>query len=183
IAHDLDAKYIRVFSFYMQKEQKTEYQDQVVERFREMVKAAASAGVVLIHENDAGLYGEGSIQCKYLLDSLNSPWLRAAFDPSNFLIAGEEPAEESFPRLTEYVSYLHVKDSVRGTGQIVIAGQGDARVRDVLAQIKNREDFYISLEPHLDFAGEARGFTGPELIQKDLDALRGILEGLGVGAA
>jgi sugar phosphate isomerase/epimerase len=175
IAKFFDTRYIRVFSFYIPKERIDQYQDQVVIRFREMARRAQDSGIVLIHENDAGLYGETSSRSRYLLESVNSQSLKAVFDPSNFVIAGEEPLEESFPELENYIKYMHVKDSVRGTGQIVMAGKGDGRIKELLSLLKDREDFFVSLEPHLDFAGEARGFTGSALFKMNLDEFKGMM--------
>ena len=38
---------------------------------------------MLLHENEAEIYGMASDRCKDILETINSPYLRAAFDFAN----------------------------------------------------------------------------------------------------
>ena len=174
IARALDCPRVRVFSFYMKKDELDKYRGEVIDRLRRMAEMAAEAGVTLMHENEAGIYGERSERCADILKSVNHPALRAVFDASNFVAAGEAPFDESLPRVRDYVDYMHIKDSRHADGVIVPAGEGDGQLPAVLAAFAEK-DMFLTLEPHLAEAGRMRGFTGAELFAKAHAALTGLL--------
>ena len=174
LALTLGCRRVRVFSFYMGKDELDGSRDAVLERLSKMTRIAEEAGVTLMHENEAGIYGESSDRCGDLLESVGSPYLRAVFDASNFVAAGEKPFDESLPRVLEYVDYLHIKDSRRSDGVIVPAGEGDGQLSAVLKAVSDR-DLFLTLEPHLAAAGRMRGFSGPQLFEKAYAALTGLL--------
>ncbi|HOJ09390.1 MAG TPA: sugar phosphate isomerase/epimerase family protein [Clostridiales bacterium] len=175
IALKMETCYIRIFSFYMKKEELDIYQQTVINRLKQMIEIARENSLVLLHENEANIYGETSARCLNLFNSLPYTNFRAVFDSSNFVVAGEDVFNESFSKLKDYVEYIHVKDSKKGSGEMVVAGQGDGRIREIFDELRDKEGMFISLEPHLTHAGKYRGFTGPELSEKALEALQGIL--------
>lgn len=176
IALRLEAPYIRIFSFYMKKDELDACKDKVIERIKSMLHIARREGIVLLHENEADIYGETSARCESLFKAVADSSFKAVFDPSNFVAAGEEPYDESFARLKEHVEYMHIKDSLRQTREIVIAGLGDGRIKDILYALKDKESMFLSLEPHLAYAGIYKGFSGPDLFEKDLAALKKLLD-------
>ena len=93
IAIKLDCPRIRVFSFYMEKDELDARRDEVLRRLRNMSELAARDGITLLHENEAGIYGESSARCRDLLESVGRDNFRAAYDPSNFVAAGEGDAQ------------------------------------------------------------------------------------------
>lgn len=175
IAKRLECRYIRVFSFYMNKEEMPQYRDEVIRRLKEMAQLAADADKVLLLENEAGIYGEQSIHCQELLREVGMSSLRAAFDPSNFVAAGEVPYDESMQNMKDYVAYIHIKDSRRSDGVIVPAGEGDGQIPKILPMFE-KEDLFLTLEPHLEMAGVMYGFTGPDLFKKAYLALTELLK-------
>lgn len=179
VAKKLDCPRIRVFSFYMEKGELDANRDKVIGRLATMTEMAAKAGVELLHENEAGIYGEQSIRCRDLLEGVNHPGFRAVFDPSNFVAAGEDPFDQSLPQVRDYVAYMHIKDSRHSDGVIVPAGEGDGQVRQVLEAFAGK-DLFLTLEPHLAIAGKFKGFTGVERFEKAYDALIGLLRESGI---
>ena len=174
VALRMECRFIRVFSFYMDEDSLESHRDAVVSRLGWMLRLAREKGITLLHENEAGIYGQHSARCLELFKALPDSHLMAAFDPSNFVVAGEAVLT-SFERLRDHIGYMHIKDSMAGTGEIVVAGRGDGRIREILDGLRDREGLFLSLEPHLSCAGKYRGFSGPELFREDLEALRGIL--------
>ena len=58
IAKILEAKYIRMFSFFMpQGEDPARYRTEVMNRWTEFIKVADGSGVILLHENEKDIYG------------------------------------------------------------------------------------------------------------------------------
>jgi 3-dehydroshikimate dehydratase len=110
------------------------------------------------------------------LETCQSPRLRCAFDPANFVQCGVKPYTEAFPLLEPYIEYVHIKDAKLKDHRVVPSGEGDGQVMDVLKAIKNKGyDGFLSLEPHLAEAGTYSGFSGPDLFQIASKALKKLL--------
>lgn len=156
IAKILETKYIRMFSFFMPEgEDANSYREEVLSRWKVYVELAKNRGIVLLHENEKGIYGDTKERCKDLLDSLGCEYMRATFDPANFVQVGED-CEKAFELLKEDVVYMHIKDAL-ADGQVVPVGYGIGEVESILRQLKEAGyNGFLSLEPHLaDFKGFA----------------------------
>ena len=175
-AERLDTRLIRVFSFYVSPENLDEARNEVIERLGLLVERASQAGVTLLHENERGIYGESATRCHDLLATINSPALRMAFDPANFVQAGVRPMEEAWPLLKDFVTHVHIKDAVFADRSVRPAGQGDGAIPALLAALDARHyTGYLTLEPHLSVAGPAGGYSGEEGMRTAIHALRHLL--------
>ncbi|MDY4975809.1 MAG: sugar phosphate isomerase/epimerase family protein, partial [Clostridia bacterium] len=163
IAKALGTRFIRVFSFFMPKgEDPACYREEVMRRMKQMVALAEQEDVVLLHENEKGIYGDTALRCKEIFDEIPSEHLKGVFDPANFVQCGDITYPDGFQLLKEHIVYMHIKDALED-GSIVPAGQGKGRVEDILRELS--EDGYqgfLSLEPHL---GSFEGLA--ELEQED----------------
>lgn len=151
VAGILECRSIRVFSFYMPEGGDPDaHTDAVVERMCAFVRVAQSHGVVLVHENEKDIFGDTGRRCRTLLDAVDSPWLKAAFDPANFVQCGEDP-EECWELLGGQVADIHIKDALRGGGDNVLCGTGDGRIPQLLRRAIRDEGYRgpLTLEPHL----------------------------------
>lgn len=173
--------YVRVFSFYHDGVAPAACRGAVVAELARMARAAAQEGVVLLHENEKGIYGETPERCLDLLRAVDHPCLRATFDPANFVQAGVDPAVEAWPALAEYVAYFHVKDALRSGGRVVPAGCGDGGLDVILRQAVARGfEGFLSLEPHLHADDPRYGGSGAQRFTTAVRHLRQVLERLGV---
>ena len=180
LAEFLGSPYVRIFSFYVAQDGHEQCRTEVLRRMVELVRAAEGAPLTLLHENEKDIYGDTPERCADILRTVESPRLQAVFDPANYVQVGvAHPYDRAWPLLGDYVAYVHVKDALLPSGEVVPAGEGDGQVRQVLQALKNRGgDYFLSLEPHLVFAGSTVGFTGKELFQRAADALRGLIDTL-----
>lgn len=183
IAEFLGSPYVRIFSFYVAQGEQERYRTEVLGRMETLVRTAEGAPLTLLHENEKDIYGDTPERCADILHTINSPKLRAVFDPANYVQVGVANCyDRGWPLLGDYVVYVHVKDALLSSGEVVLAGKGDGQVRQVLQALKNRGgDYFLSLEPHLIFAGRTVGFTGQELFQQAVDALRDLIHSLDQG--
>ena len=141
-----------------------------------LVQAAEGSGITLVHENEKEIYGDIPSRCLDILSSINSPILRAAWDPANFVQCGGRPHQEGYAQLRPYIAYVHIKDAVLGSGQVVPAGQGDGDLRTTIVALRDSGfDGFFSLEPHLASAGKFSGFSGPDLFRTAVQAFKGLL--------
>ena len=64
IAHTMDVDFIRMFSFYIPEgKDPGEYKGKVFEQTGRMVDLAKAQGIVLLHENEKGIYGDVASRC------------------------------------------------------------------------------------------------------------------------
>jgi sugar phosphate isomerase/epimerase len=175
-AEFFQAPFIRLFSYYPAggegKGPIDPHRDEILDRFRRKAEYLNGRNVVMIHENEKGIFGDTGRRCADLMQSVNSPKLRSAFDFANFVQVGEDP-RDNWPALKPFTAHIHIKDAKRGTGQVVPAGEGDGGIDKILpdAYASGYRGF-VSLEPHLKVAGHSHGETGPELFKVAADALK-----------
>jgi len=177
LAHIFEAKYIRIFSYYLPEGSLLSYSKEVVRRIEEMTKIAEKENIILLLENEDDVYGDSPERCLEILENINSSYLRFTFDPANFIMAGVKPYREAFSKMIKYIEYLHIKDARFSDKVIVPAGEGDAEIKEILKELKEKNfDGFLSLEPHLAISGKMSGFSGAKLFKKAARALKKILE-------
>ena len=161
IAKRLDTKYIRMFSFYIPENEPYEiYFNEVVARLTRLRDYAKEKDVILLHENEKGIYGDTAEHCVELFEKLFSDHFKAVFDPANFVQCGED-TRTAFGQLESYIAYMHIKDS-KADGTIVPAGKGMGQIEYILSELKQKGyEGFLSLEPHLG------SFSGLENLELD----------------
>ena len=181
VAKFFETPYIRVFSYYPPEGGDIKkHRGEVIRRMEAKAKLAEENDVVICHENEGRIYGEGPKECLDILKTVPEGSLRAVFDPANFVIAGFHPYDDCWPLLKDYVEYFHIKDAKLKEHTIVPAGQGDGQIKSVLRDaLKHGFDGFVSLEPHLAKAGQFSGFSGGELFVAAIRALKELLDSIG----
>lgn len=177
IAERLDAGYIRMFSFYPPErpdsaagegdgaahEWTAGEREEVIRRLRRMTAYAGERDVVLLHENEKGIYGDTAERCADLMRELGCRHFQAVFDPANFVQCGQD-TKEAYEALRSFIAYVHVKDARVEDRSVVPAGAGDGNVGHILkGLLDSGYEGYLSLEPHL---GSFSGLAGLELDDK-----------------
>ena len=175
-----ESPFIRVFSFYPPggegKGDVAAIKDRAIDLLAKQAAILDESGteVVMVHENEKGIYGDIGRRCLELMEAVDSPRLRSAFDFANFVQCGENPLD-NWPLLKPYTAHIHIKDALAGTGEVVPAGRGDGHIGEILSDAHaSGYDGFLSLEPHLKVAGHSHGETGPELWETAVTALRAV---------
>jgi sugar phosphate isomerase/epimerase len=156
LAHAFDTRLIRVFAFWRKSALTPEIEERIAEAFAAPVALAAQEGVTLVLENEhACMIGSGA-EAAHLLAKVNSPHLKACWDPGNAFSLGERAYPDGYEAVRPWVAHVHVKDGnmvdtpdhgkqarfcVLGEGEIDYAGQFAALERDGYQG-------YVSLETH-----------------------------------
>ena len=154
VAKILEAKYIRIFSFYFSEDDSyEEYRDEVIRRVKAMTDYAVDNGLICCHENEKGIYGDNAERCLDILKACDGK-LKAVFDPANFVQCGVDTLK-AYDLLEDYIEYFHIKDALYENSDVVPAGEGDGNVEEILRRYdKHKKAVILSLEPHLKvFAG------------------------------
>jgi 3-dehydroshikimate dehydratase len=175
-----DTPNLRVFSYY--KPDGTAWEDwrgEVMARLAEKARRAEKAGVRLLHENEHNIYGDDPRRVVDLMRALNSPHCRAVYDAANYVFCGYDPWE-GWQRTKEWTAHFHIKDWVAGAAHGSLAGEGQGRIPEVIAEAVARHyDGFATLEPHLLGGGPTGGYTGPELFPKAVAAFKAVLDRAG----
>jgi len=134
--------------------------DWIIDGLAQSAEYAAAHGVVLALENH-GLMAGRSDQVRTMIETVNSPSLRANLDTGNFLLVGQNPTDAARD-LADVVALVHLKDfavapegqtshvykgldGVGYTGTVVSEGQVDlAEIISILG--KAGYDGWLSLE-------------------------------------
>ena len=146
VANILGAKNLRMFSFFMPKDQDpTPYKNEVIDKVGRMLDVAEGSGVLMCHENEKGIYGDMANRCLELLTTF--PKMGGIFDPANFVQCGQD-TKEAFALLKPYMEYMHIKDAL-ADGQVVPAGKGAGHLPEIVTDYIARGGRHFTLEPHL----------------------------------
>jgi sugar phosphate isomerase/epimerase len=182
IASELGTQIVRVFSFFVPPGVPPErHRRQVIDRLCALTQIAEDRGLILAHENEKEIYGDRPERCADLITAVGSPAFRATFDAANFVQCRVRPHTEGYGLLRPYLVYLQVKDALAATGEVVPAGQGDGQVAQTLSALRDSGfEGYVSLEPHLGYAGRYGGFSGPQGFRRAAQALKALLDELSI---
>jgi 3-dehydroshikimate dehydratase len=176
---------IRVFSYYPPQDGAdwSKWRDEVLSRMTRACEVADDAGVRLVHENEHRIYGDRPDRVVDLLETVGGDYFPQAFgavyDAANYVFCGYDPWE-GWQRTKRWTVHLHIKDWVAGAQHGSVAGDGQGRIPEVIADaVRMGYDGFATLEPHLLGGGPTGGVTGPELFPKAVAALKRILEQAG----
>lgn len=188
VAHAMETRYIRLFSFYIPEgKDPAAYRDEALGRLAAFVEAAKGSGVKLLHENEKFIYGDTPERCLDILTAFPGEIL-CTYDPSNFVQCGVDN-RAAYEMLAPYIRYLHVKDSVYTADKAALdkgfdtitdahrpAGQGDGQVKWILEQLKQAGyEGFASIEPHLSNNAQVPG-SGADKFACAAKALRALLD-------
>ncbi len=173
IASIFETQFIRVFSYYPPLGSKIEdFRNEVLQRFRIQTSYLEGTDIIMVHENESGIYGHSASNCLDLMETIDSPSLRQAYDPANF-VWGESIVnniEQCFSILKNYIVHVHIKDWILGSKDVgAFPGEGDAQIASLIWELKkiNYKGF-LTLEPHLSSGSQYGGITTVDQFEKAL---------------
>jgi sugar phosphate isomerase/epimerase len=152
-ARFFDTNLIRVFSFWKRGPLTPEIEDQIVDAFAEPAAIAEREGIILGLENEHACYLGTGAQTARLLAEINSPAVRAIWDPGNAFMDGEAPYPTGYAAIKHFVTHVHIKDAVvlPGTAkpEWTVVGGGQIDFPGQIAALKaDGYPGYLSLETH-----------------------------------
>ena len=150
VASILGTDRVRMFSFYVPiGDDADHHSETVLAKVRRFEEIARRHEITLVLENEKYLFGDMGRRCDWLLRTIDSPYLRAAFDFANFVQCGDDPVA-CWALLRGYVADVHVKDARYNEKGNVLCGTGDGRIGEILdAAFTGGFEGFLTLEPHL----------------------------------
>jgi sugar phosphate isomerase/epimerase len=175
---------MRIFSYYpAQNGTWDDWRRDVLDRMWDKVRLAEKAGVRLVHENEHRIYGDDPERVRDLMatvrEQVDERYFGAVYDPANYVFCGFDPWQ-GWQLTKAYTVHFHIKDWVHGEPHGRVAGEGQGRIPEVMAEaVAMNYDGFATLEPHLLGGGPTGGVTGPELFPKAAAAFKGVLDRVG----
>ena len=185
LAQYLETPFIRMFSYYAPEGKNIDdYRFQVMDRMVAKLEVLTGTNVMMVHENEANIYGHSAANCVDLVKTVDSPKLRLAYDPANF-VWGEKitnNVEVCWPLMKPHVVHIHIKDWKLGAKDIgSMPGQGDGQIKELLAELAAMKyQGCVTMEPHLETGGQFGGSTGPELFSQAIAAVKSLAAEVGL---
>lgn len=163
----LGCRKIRMFSFYMPQEEGTlqgdysAYRNEVFNRLEQMLNLADKENILLVHENEKGIYGDSDQRCMELYNHFAGS-LGIVFDPANYVQCKVDP-KSAYELQKNTITYFHMKDALFSDGSVMSVGNGDGSVPYILEDVKKSRDdkVILTVEPHLHV------FSGLEKLQSE----------------
>lgn len=184
IAHIFGSPRIRVFSFYGPAGGSiADHRAAVMDALAEMAAIAAEARLVLLHENEKAIYGATPDGVKDIFAAVGGESFQGIFDPANFIEEDIDPLDDAWRQgLAKLTHYFHIKDKRNKQDPTCVpAGEGAGRIPEILADAKARGfDGVLTLEPHMQQAGQFAGFSGPERFARAVAGLKRACDAAGL---
>ncbi|WP_274361959.1 sugar phosphate isomerase/epimerase family protein [Paenibacillus thermotolerans] len=173
IAKILGTERIRIFSFWREEHPEL-HREEIVRHLSLAAKVAEEEGVKLLLENEPSCNGGVAEEVADLVRSVDSPALRALWDPGNEAYAGKEAYPAGYGAVKELIGHVHLKDAHfgrNGEARCVPLGSGDV---PVIAQLRalaaDGYDGLYTIETHFIPACGSR-MTGTRMTLEALKAL------------
>lgn len=149
IAKLMQCKYIRIFSFHVDKNGNYDsYFPLVIDKLRKLLRTVEGTDIILLHENEKHIFGDIPSRCLAIIREIQHPNFKLVFDSSNFIQCGSNPLE-AYELLKEYVVYYHIKDCSSEKVEVPL-GLGVGCYREILSDLINNRNYegFLTLEPH-----------------------------------
>jgi len=150
LAREFGASLVIAFGFQREQNEKPEMFSRAVDFMSRAAEVAGKEGIRVIIENEPGFWCDSGANTAKLIQTVNSPHLRANWDPCNGYGTAERPFPEGYEAVKQFIANVHVKDTKEGSlircvpvgeGALDWKGQLAALVRDQLVQ-------HVTIETH-----------------------------------
>lgn len=151
VAKKLDARIIRVFSFWRTVQPEKCF-DQIVRSLAGLADQAARHGLIIGLENEHACNIATAAETARILRAVQHPNLQVVWDPANAYVAGESPFPDGFRLLpVDRIAHVHAKDCHLSGGKPEWGPLGTRAIDwkgQVAALLESGYAGYMSLETH-----------------------------------
>jgi sugar phosphate isomerase/epimerase len=149
-AREFGASLVIAFGFQREQNEKPEIFSRAVDLMSRAAELAGKEEIIIIIENEPGFWCDSGANTAKLIQAVNSPFLRANWDPCNGYGTAERPFPEGYEAVKQYIANVHVKDTKEGSLiRCVPVGEGAVNWRGQLAAlVKDQVVRHITIETH-----------------------------------
>ena len=148
----LGAKLIRGFTFWDRGGFEARIPE-IAALFNEVIQILDEADMVMVLENDPGVYAGNAVKVAKVVDAIASPRVQALWDPGNSLYDpdSESPYPHGYEIIKDKMAHVHLKDSamIDGKPTGVPVSKGDVDFEGQFRRlIQDGYKGYVALETH-----------------------------------
>ena len=151
VAKLLGTHRIRVFSFWRERES-LQYREEIVLHLKRAAEIARQNEALLLVENEVACNGGYAAEVAEMVRAVDSPAVRALWDPGNEAYAGREAFPAGYGHMKDVLAHVHLKDAyIRHDGKprCVPLGSGDvALIPQLKALAADGYDGLFTIETH-----------------------------------
>ena len=150
MAREFGASIVIVFGFQRFQGEGPGNFIRAVELMRRAAEQAGKLGITLAIENEPGFWCDSGSNTARLIAAVNSPSLRANWDPCNGYGTPEVPYPQGYDAVKRYIANVHVKDTKQGSLiQCVPVGEGTVDWKgQIRALVRDRVVQHVTIETH-----------------------------------
>ena len=150
LAERLNSDMVLVFGFKRAPNDQEDDEHRVVELFTRVAETARQHGFIIAVENEPGFWCDTGTYTARILAKVNSPFLRANWDPANAVGTGETPFPDGYLAIKDWIANIHIKDTVKSASVACVpVGEGVVDWQGQLAAIlRDKPVKHITIETH-----------------------------------
>ena len=150
LAERLNSNKVLVFGFKRSDYDREDDEHRVVEFFSRVAESAQQHGFIIAVENEPGFWCDTGTNSARILAKVNSPFLRANWDPANAVGTGELPFPDGYSAIKDWIANIHIKDTVKSTSVACVpVGEGVVDWQGQLAAIlRDKPVQHVTIETH-----------------------------------
>jgi sugar phosphate isomerase/epimerase len=150
MAQEFEASIVIVFGFQRSQAESASNFGRAAELMRRAAEKAQKLGVTLAIENEPGFWCDSGSNTAKLISAVDSPSLRANWDPCNGYGTAEVPYPDGYEAVKQYIANVHVKDTKEGSLiRCVAVGEGAIDWKgQIKAIVRERLVKHITIETH-----------------------------------
>ena len=134
-AQIFDTKYVVVSSFYVLQQDRAIHREKLISLFKSMADIAGKNRITVVVENEPGTVCARSSECGEIIDAVNSPFFKLAFNPANFALVGEKPFLGISPHIRRMGFVFYVNDALF-SGEPQLPGYGNAEIKELISILR-----------------------------------------------
>ena len=150
LAREFGASLVIAFGFQREQNEKPELFSRAVDFMSRAAEKAGKEGIKVIIENEPGFWCDSGANTAKLIQTVNSPYLRANWDPCNGYGTAERPFPEGYEAVKQFIANVHVKDTKEGSLiRCVPVGEGALNWKGQLAALVRAQLVrHVTIETH-----------------------------------
>jgi sugar phosphate isomerase/epimerase len=150
MAREFGASLVIAFGFQREQNEGPEMFSRAVDFMSRAAEKTGKEGIRIIIENEPGFWCDSGANTAKLIQAVDSPFLRANWDPCNGYGTAERPFPEGYKAVKQYIANVHVKDTKEGSLiRCVPVGEGAVNWRGQLAAlVRDQLVRHITIETH-----------------------------------
>ncbi len=154
LAETLGTNRVIIFGIQKAENEPESHYDDALNLLGEMAVLGEKNGFTIFVENEPNFWCDTGANTAKILRTIDSPFLRANWDPGNALWAGEVPYPDGYEAIKPYMGNFHAKDYTRlpdGSFACRVIGEGDIDYKNhIAAVVKDKPVEQITIETHCE---------------------------------